>query len=314
MRWQRSCLFVLMVQAGVSCVQAQCVAGAIAPDVKSGPVRLMTLADTAGLMPAELAEMRGGAAAAAPGVSGVAAVVGNLIGNLIINRIHTGRQESVIKQRQWVGSAVERANPGDQLYSVLQKGLSAEGFADVHVDKTGDPFDMEQPGLLARIAEPYIMTAHLSYGWTGEADRIGWAKLHMRLWQKGGFKPVSCREYVYVGADSVAKEEGATDSMLIEQMVAESVNELSSMVSMDVRQLPPSKTVDANEAASSAQPTYLSASLPALGAQQQARKATLTSLTQRPDRWLAAEVADSATAQWWSLPKRLADVQVSAAK
>jgi len=295
----------VLCQMGLS-AHAQCLTGFAEPAVRSGPVRLMAQVDTDALLPASPRLAGGANTGPAPaGVSPGAAILGALLGHLVINRINTAQQESAAKRQLWVSSALERADAAGHLREGLHKILKDGGFAQVNLDKDADPLDMEQPGLLQRISEPYTMTAHVQYGWTGGDDRIAWARLKLKLWQKGGFRPVSCREYVYVGADSVAKEEGASDAMLIEQMVSESLGELSSMVGLDARQ----SFLDAaaKEAAKARPVTMLAVKLPAVAAEPAVKDAAMTPVEERPLRWVASHQLDQGE-RWWSVPKQLADL------
>lgn len=286
--------------------QAQCLTGFADPEVRNVPVRLMAQVDTDALLPVS-PHLAGGAntGPAPAGVSPGAAILGNLLGHLLINRINTAQQESAAKRQQWVSSALARADAATHLREGLHKTLSEGGFAQLKLDKDADPLDMEQPGLLQRIGEPYTMTAHVQYGWTGSDDRIAWARLRLKLWQKGGFRPVSCREYVYVGADSVAKEEGASDAMLIEQMVSESLGELSGMVGLDARQA--FLDAAAKEAANAQPVTMLAVKVPSVAAEPAIKDAPMASVAERPMRWVASHRLAQGE-RWWSVPKHLADL------
>lgn len=285
---------------------AQCLTGFADQAVRGGPVRLMAQVDTDALLPAS-PHLAGGAntGPAPAGVSPGAAVLGALLGHLLINRINTAQQESVARQQQWVSSALERADAAGHVREGLLQSLKEGGFAQVNLDKDADPLDMEQPGLLQRISEPYTMTAHVQYGWTGGDDRIAWARLKLKVWQKGGFRPVSCREYVYLGADSVAKEEGARDAMPIEQMVAESSSELSNMVGLDARQA--FQDAAAKEAAKGRPINMLAVKLPAVSSEPAIKDAAMAAVEERPMRWVASHHLTQGE-RWWSVPKQLADI------
>lgn len=299
MRARDLCLVGVLAGMGAS-AQSQCLPGSFDSAVRNGPVRLIAHVDTDALVPASPNVSGGGGAGAAPaGASPGAVALGTMLGYLLINRINTAQQEKAVKRIQWMTSALDQAQPGKRWLEALSSDLAAEGYSQLNVDKDADPLDMEQPGLLKRITEPYTMTAHVQYGWTGDALRVGWARLRLKLWPKGGFEPSACREYVYLGGDLVAKEADASDGMQIDQMLLESRTELASMVKLDIHQslvTEPAKPV-----------TALIVKLPALSPEPPVNSVAMVAREEKAQRWIAI-----GNERWWSIPRGLADFGATA--
>lgn len=296
-RWALLGLWGLTVQFA----QAACTDEALDPGVRSGPVRLMVHVDADALLPsapqAAGSPFVGGAAGAPAG----AVILGNVLGQLFINRMNISQQDAAASKSQWVKTSLDRLDLSGLLYASLSRGLTSGGFADVHIEAGADSLDMEQPGLLARIAEPHTVTAHVSYGWTRDNDRLAWARMYLRVWTKGRYQPTYCREYVYLGGGALSMDASSPDSMSIEQMINESMAEFSLMVGLDpLANLP--------AVAGPVKPLNLHAVLPVIGDERQWGDVVLKPVSERPERWVASGDGERAK-RWWSLPRTYVQAQ-----
>ena len=297
--WILGCaLWPMAGLAQVPCGQAQ-----FDPAVRGAPVRLMTHVETDSLMP-DAPHLTGGAhVQPTPGVSGPALALGSILGNLLIGQLNASQQRTAAQRTVALKAVLGRSAPGVRLHDGLKAMLSGAGFAELRHEPSADSFDMEQPGLLRRIEEPHILTAHASYGWTGGGLDTPWVKMRLRLWAKGGHRPVLCRDYTYLGSATVAGDDDEAWKAAVERFLADSALELASMAE-----------VDAREPAAPAPAVLLKAHIPPLGEEPAAPDKLFVSVAEHPERWLVRAESGDAPGRLWSLPKPQVQVREGEAK
>jgi hypothetical protein len=179
-----------------------------------------------------------GTVQAPPGASAGAMAAGMIIGTLLIKSINDSQERAAREFSSTVAQALSsldmRRELAEQLRTEIERTGTLKGAA---FEEAADPSDLEQPGLLVRIAERDIFTIEALSGFDPHYTSLHFVST-VRLWRKDEARPLYSARLHYVSRsfadEGEAKREWiANNGALLNDLLREAAAETAGMFVAD---------------------------------------------------------------------------------